>query len=140
MILTIYEIILLITLSSILGVICALFSYLLDFCFWPGSIFKMWLPWLASYHLKRREPKIWTLLVDIASTGYGDPLPVLAVQNADQFFWYKILGGCAVCFNIWIALISWSVICTLTFFQWYYGIPYILISSWLIRRLVKATY
>lgn len=132
-ILIIYEINLLILTSAVLGFLCALLSYFLDYCFWPGSIFKFYLPWLASVNLRSRDPEKWEQIKSMDKDYW--------TREAEGFFWYKVLGGCCVCFNIWLALISWSLILLSTdLFAWYYGFSYVLSSSWLIRKLVGATY
>lgn len=115
---------------GMMGAVCGLLSYFLDYTFWPGSIFKFYLPWLAKRVLKG-TPDYKFLAV------MGDEQ---LMQEAGNKFWYKVLGGCSVCLNIWLAMISWMVICFLTPFAWYYGFAYIMVSSAVIRRLVGAVY
>lgn len=132
MIWIIFENILKLLLACGMGVICGLFSYFLDYCFWPGSIFKRYLPWLAAKMLQKYAPDQWHIIAGMN--------PEYHMQQAEKIFWYKILGGCSVCLNIWIAMLSWTVICPFSFFAWYFCFPYIVMSSWMIRKLVGAEY
>lgn len=135
-IIDVYTYMLLIGLTAMMGALCGLLSYFLDYCFWPQSIFKWYLPWLAGRVIKSRYPAKYELLIKEPVADMGERL----TGEAQNMFWYKILGGCSVCFNIWLALISWAVICIFTPLAWYYGFSYLLTSSWLIRKLVGATY
>lgn len=123
---TIFEAIVLLILSSGMGVVCGLTSYFLDYTFWPGSINQWYLPWLAKWVL-RDEANI-DVLIKLGPDSY--------MPFAEKKFWFKILGGCAVCFNIWLALISWTIICLWpgSIFTWYYGFAYIMVSSAVIRN------
>lgn len=130
-----------ILLAATLGVFCGLFSYLLDYCFWPGNVFKGYLPWLAMMQVRMHKPKIWEHIKGLRYyAGDASGWKEAVVAEAEGLFWYKVLGGCSVCLNVWIAMLSWAVICGLTFFSWYYGFCYVLVASWLIRKLVGATY
>lgn len=131
MILNICEVIFKLILAGMAGMVCGLFSYLLDYCFWKGNIFEGYLPWLAKVMVRRFKPDRYELV-----HGHED----LLIQEAESIGLYKLLGGCSVCLNVWIAMISWTVICALSFFEWYYCFPYIVYSSWMIRKQVKATY
>lgn len=126
MIFSIYELIGLLILFSGAGVICGLTSWLLDYTFQPYSINKWYLPLLAKWIL--RKDKNYKIYVTLGA----DSL----VTNAQEKFWFKILGGCAVCFNIWLALVSWTLICVFSPFPWFFGFPYIMVSSFTIRRLL----
>jgi hypothetical protein len=125
MIYLICEKILLLILVSGMGVICALFSYFLDYCFMPGSIFKWYIPLLARMTLDKKTRET-----------IKNADPETYVPLAENLFWFKILGGCIVCFNIWVAMISFTLICYFSFINWYYCIPYIMVSSWTVRRLI----
>ncbi len=132
--LSICEAILLLFLSGGMGMVCALFSYFLDYSFWPGSIFKFYLPWLARNVLYYDDVKKHSQLIMIA-TLHPETYNQQLIDTAQDKFWFKILGGCSICFNIWIALISWVIISSFTFFPWYYAFPYILVSSRYLRKL-----
>lgn len=140
MILFIYEVILKVVLAGLAGLVCGLFSYFLDYCLWKGNIFGFYLPWLAMVNLKRSKKVIYEQIRAIRNYGFGPDWQEQATSMAEGLPYYKLFGGCAVCLNIWIALLSWVVICLLSPMEWYFAFPYILCSSWLIRKLVKADY
>lgn len=127
-----FEILGYIILSGVMGMVCGLFSYFLDYCFWPGSIFKWYLPWLAKVVISLRHKDLFAAVSEMK--------PEDLTTMAESYWQYKILGGCAVCFNIWVAFISWALICSFSFLPWYCVFPYVMMSSWLIRKLVKAEY
>lgn len=98
----------LIIIFSLLGVISALFTYFLDFCFWEGNIFDFYYNFLE----KKIKPKY----------------PKLA----------KPLGICNVCFNFWVSLFLYSYylfILNLTPYWFIYIIPYISISMFISLKL-----
>lgn len=122
----------------VMGSILGLFSYLLDYCFWSDSIFEKYLPWLAETMLKRRFPEqleeVKLLNVEHQETHLLD--------RASKLFFYKIMGGCIVCTNVWLGFISWIMIEIVsnyygTSFNWFYSFPYILTSSTVLRKLIK---
>lgn len=130
MILTIYEILLTLGLCSAMGVFCGLLSYFLDYCFLPGSIFQWYLPFIGKLVLKRERPSGWDVMLKSGPDTY--------IPAVEHKFWFKILGGCSVCFNIWLAMMSFVLICGISFLPWWGCFPYILTSSWIIRKLVGA--
>jgi hypothetical protein len=138
MILSICEALLLISLTSAMGVMCGLFSYLLDYCFWKGNIFEWYLPWLADRVVRDRDMAAWKSIREMGS--YSGSWKDEMMASADRFGVYKVLGGCAVCLNVWIAVNSWVAICLLTPVPWYYGFAYVLMASAVIRKLVGAVY
>lgn len=125
------DIILYIILSGILGCICALFSHLLDYCFWQGSIFSRYLPWLAKKLIKMHYPweyaEVRLLAKELQPNEY--------IHRAEKIFLFKVLGGCSICTNIWIANISWVMISILANLNWYYIFPYVLTSSFFLRKI-----
>lgn len=140
MIFSICEIICSLILAGMMGVLCGLFSYFLDYCFWKGNIFSWYLPWLAMVNLKKRKPVVFQQIKAMRADGFGIDWQEQATSMAEELPMYKLFGGCAVCLNIWIAVLSWVVFCLITPFSWYYGFSYVLLSSWMIRKLVKAEY
>lgn len=116
-------------LSALLGLICALFSYFLDYTFWKGSIFQFWLPFLAKRCLKAFDPEKAAHIEFFPL----DSRPQAYIDNAKHYMIYKVLGGCPVCLNIWIGIISWVVLAIFSPLAWYYGFPYILTASAFIR-------
>ena len=126
-----------------MGLICALGSYFLDYCFWPNSIFKNYLPWLSRKVVKHYNITEFELISKLPKESQEQQF----IDTASNYFIYKPLGGCAVCMNVYLAFISYFVIYALTWFligepllEWYYFIPYVLTSSAFLRKLVKATY
>lgn len=105
----------------------ACLSYFLDFCFEEGNIFESWLPFIARVMFARR--------------GYYY-LPVYTKRDEiiadaeNKLFWFKPLGGCIVCSNIWQALIVWP------FWMYVFGIsfiwllPYLVLSNFLVRKMI----
>jgi hypothetical protein len=130
------EIIVKVILSAMLGMVCALFSYFLDYCFWEGSIFEKYLPWLAKNVVKLHNKKEFEIISKLPKESQEKEF----LNVAPDYFIFKPLGGCAVCMNIYIALISYALISYFTGLQWYFAIPYIFVSSAFLRKLVKATY
>lgn len=138
---TICEAIACLLLSGLMGGVCGLFSYLLDYCFWKGNIFQWYLPWLAGVAVKKYKPGAFRSIMNMKdcagpSSGWRDAL----ISEAEGVAMYKLLGGCAVCLNVHIAVYSWVGFCLITPMAWYYGFPYVLVSSLVIRKLVGAVY
>lgn len=130
---TIVMIQVLIVLSTIsfLGWINALISYLLDYTFQPHAIFKKWLPWLAEAVISEND---WTE----AQALEPSQRPEEYQNRALNYFFYKILGGCIVCTNVWISFITFGIIMAFLGFPWYYGIAYVASSSYFIRRIINS--
>jgi len=114
--------------SAFGGVFIALFSYFLDYCFWPNNVFSFYLPWLARTVLKKRSDfeAIKVLpdqeLIDLAA-------------NIGRF---KLFGGCVVCFNIWHCFVSFGLIYAFVDVPFWCLLPYSVTSSFVIRKLVGA--
>ena len=62
------------------------------------------------------------------------------IANAGDLFFYKMLGGCPNCFNVWVAGFSWVLICVFADFPWWGLFPYILYSNKTIRELTGSVY
>lgn len=138
LILTIYEVLMKICLASVLGIFCGLLSYFLDYCFWKGNIFQWYLPWLASRMVKKKNRLLWQRINELS--GYTGSWRDEIVAAAEGYPWFKVLGGCSVCLNVWIGLWTWAAICWFSPLELYYGFFYVLVSSWMIRKLVGAVY
>lgn len=137
----IFDALLKILLSGLMGSICGLFIYFVDYTFWKGAIFDFYLPWLAKLLLKYFSPKELKKLMALKSTMSNDDFDdILKDKATEEVFFYKMLGGCPICFGMWIAMASYAIICYFTFLEWYFCFPYMFVSSWQIRKLVKATY
>lgn len=117
------DIIVTIVLVGLIGIACGLFSYFLDYCFWPGSVFKFYLPWLARTVLPSSECKEVELLAP-------ELRPEEYVRRAENYMLFKLLGGCMYCFNVWITFASFSVLP----FEWYYIFVYTPVSHFFLRK------
>ena len=82
--------------SALTGVIIALFSYFMDYCFWENSIFGKWLPFLAKVILSIKDKDKYNLLSKSNNTDES------IINEVGQAFFYKILGGCIYCTNVWL--------------------------------------
>lgn len=125
-------------LVSFLGAICALFSYFLDYCFWENSIFSRWLPFIAEILVKKKKPKVFEGIQAGRSWEDTPKYEDLIIQAALSIPAYKLLGGCAVCMNMWIALISFIPLNILLSLSYWYILPYALFSSFVLRKLMKV--
>lgn len=75
-----------------IAAISALISMFLEFTFREGNIFSDWLDFLADLHLP----------VDVKEALNNDRDDRF---NMVDWFWFKPLGGCVVCMNVWISFI-----------------------------------
>lgn len=129
-------IIAMIFLAFILGSINALFSYFLDFCFWEGNVFGFWQPFLAKTLLKAFKPNIY-LSLEGARKNKNPEYSNMCIEQAHKMFLYKILGGCPPCTNVWIGFITFPIINHFLQLGGFYSIPYLLMSSFVLRKIMK---
>lgn len=96
-----------------LAAISALFSLFLDFCFREGNIFAGWIDFLIDAELPESVTK------DLKRS-----------EKDDLMFswWYKPLGGCVVCMNVWISF----AMCLFFYHDWKL-ILVVLLSSFFVR-------
>lgn len=91
-----------------LAVISALLSLFLEFCFREGNIFAGWLDFIAN---KRLDKETLNKLsnktnTDIQAETEGDYQTVREYKlSLVKWWWFKPLGYCVVCMNVWITLI-----------------------------------
>jgi hypothetical protein len=110
------------------------FLILWIFCFYEGSIFGKWLPFLAKMNLKVFDPaKLKSFDSAKSNPQYGNML----VDQAQQYFFFKILGGCAICSNIWVGFFSFALIFKYLDISILFAIPYLLFSSFILRKIMK---
>lgn len=129
------QIVVTITAISVLGFFLALFSYFLDFCFWPKNIFSFWLPFLASQILKAKDPVKFKYIMAIDDKEEREQSLIDAMDGGGLF---KMLGGCAICLNVWIGMITFPILAHfLQFSLWYYPI-YLLSASFFLRKIMKV--
>lgn len=82
--------------ATITGAILALLSYFIDYCFWENSIFGKWLPFLAKVILRIKDKGKYNLLIKSNNADQS------IINEVEQAFFYKIMGGCIYCTNVWI--------------------------------------
>jgi len=123
----------LILFAMFLGFLNSLLSYFLDYCFYKGSIFGGWLPLLAKINLILFKPGTYRGLKEYSSKNphYDDKL----CEEALDCFFYKVLGGCIVCTNIWLGAITFTLIWLLLPISYWLIIPYLLFSSFSLRKI-----
>lgn len=125
------EVLIVIILVLFSAFVNACISYFLDMCFKETHIFKNWLPWVARRLLSKEHLEEADHLED--SPAKRRKLIKLAENHT---FWFRPLGGCPACANIWIGFLSFWV------FWWYYEIPaiyflpYLVISNFFLRRFL----
>lgn len=124
-----------ITVSSILGLFLALFSYFLDFCFWRGNVFSFWLPFVASNIVKRKNPLKYQYISKVSDKKERQGLFIDEVGENGLF---KVLGGCSICLNIWIGFVTFPFINILLDISYWYMIVYLLSASFILRKIMKV--
>lgn len=102
-----------------LAVFSAVLSLFLEFCFREGHIFEGWLNFWAKRHLPE---DVW----EDEKIDREDKLELVT------WFWFKPLGGCVVCMNVWI-----SFILCLLFHPELTFLSVVLLSSFLVRFFHK---
>lgn len=138
-ILDILHIIVCIGATALMGLINALFSYLLDYCFWRGSIFGNWQPFvatlLASYFYREDFDKI------LKEPEAAHDESFVELMEVKKCLIYKLLGGCIICMNVWFGMLSWFIIWRTTgLFHPAYGLVYVLVGNAFLRRLTGIVY
>lgn len=131
-------VILTIVATALMGIVNALFSYFIDYCFWEGSIFGFWLPFISKriakvkfktdYEMIMREPE------------EARPGSFVELMEGKKVLLFKFLGGCIICVNIWIGLTSWFFIYQSGLFAAWYGFVYILVGNAMLRQLTGVVY
>jgi len=124
-----------ITVSSILGLFLALFSYFLDFCFWRGNVFSFWLPFVASNIVKRKTPLKYQYISKVSDKKERQGLFIDEVGENGLF---KVLGGCSICLNVWIGFVTFPFINLLLDISYWYMIVYLLSASFILRKIMKV--
>lgn len=124
-----------ITVSSILGLFLALFSYFLDFCFWRGNVFSFWLPFVASNIVKRKNPLKYQYISKVSDKKERQGLFIDEVGENGLF---KVLGGCSICLNVWIGFVTFPFINILLDISYWYMIVYLLSASFILRKIMKV--
>lgn len=124
-----------ITVTSILGLMLAFFSYFLDFCFWRGSIFDFYLPFVAKQITKFQFKTKFDRIEAMPSNVDKKEQYLDAVAGSKLF---KVLGGCIICFNVWLGFISFPILHAVLPIGWWYMPVYILTASFFLRKITKT--
>lgn len=119
---------------SIFSLCLALLSYFLDFCFWRHNIFGFWLPFIAKSIVKRKNKVKYDYILSQPSE---ETQTEMFLDNAAIEPLYKVLGGCSICLNIWIGFITFPIIVLVTGFSWWFMILYLLLASFILRKIQK---
>lgn len=129
------QIILQIIIVSIMAFGLCLLSYLLDFCFWRHNVFGFWLPFLAKSIVKRKNKLKFDYILNLKDK---DQQTEMFIDEAANQPLYKVLGGCAICLNIWIGFATYPLIVVFTGFSWWFMPLYLLLSSFILRKIMKV--
>ena len=122
-----------IILAIFLGFLNSLLSYFLDYCFYKGSIFGAWLPFLAKINLILFKPGTYKGLKEARKNPHYDDM---LCESALDCFFYKVLGGCIVCTNIWLGAITFTLLWLFLPLSYWLIIPYLLFSSFSLRKIM----
>jgi hypothetical protein len=136
----------LIILTAATGAVNALLGYFLDYCFYKGSIFGGYLPRVAAMCLKvwgSESDKIQVKIFKTAGKRCGrEAAADHLCELAQDMPLYKLLGGCVICFNVWLSVFTYSVIYASVligsnyYLPWYYVFVHVVVSSFVLRRIV----
>jgi hypothetical protein len=119
---------------AIMGCVMGGFGYFLDFCLMEGSVFGSYLPWLAKCLVKRFKRSEHT---EVMLLPKGVDRDNEFIARALDIGLYKMLGGCAVCFNVHLCTIAFVILNLCLDFGWWY-LPVFTISAHIIlRKLLK---
>lgn len=119
--------------AAFLGALNSLLSYFLDYCFYEGSIFGFWLPTLAKANLAFFRPAQYQ---SVKSAKKNPEYDNMLCQMAQDMFFYKVLGGCIICSNIWLGAVTFTVIWACFGFSYFLIFPYLLFSSFVLRKII----
>jgi hypothetical protein len=112
----------------------ALFSYLLDFCFWRHNVFGFWLPFLAKSIVKRKNKLKYDYILKLENKETQTEM-FLDIAATEPL--YKVLGGCSICLNIWLGFIAYPIIVAITGLSWWFMILFLLLASFILRKIQK---
>lgn len=113
-----------------LSVLSSTLSLFLDFCYRDGNILGWWLESLAKFFIgKPNDPGKDKIEAD-GFLDYRD----WWFDKANKSFWFKPLGSCVVCANVWhSALLCFLGGYFVSTVYWVYAIPIILLSNFIVR-------
>jgi hypothetical protein len=134
---TALQILVMILLATVTGTLNALLSYLLDYCLYPKSIFGRWIPtlakWLSTKDMRAEISK--RRLFGLSQEDSEDQL----IESISHKFFYKILGGCIICTNVWLGMLTFTALHFLLpiDFCWWLAPVHILFSSFFLRKIIN---
>jgi len=119
----------------------AFFTHLVDYCLGGMTgkelnmhrIFSRLGLWIQEKYQNwedRENERLTTILVNSSS--------IEGVERFRRPNMWKALAVCPVCFNVWIGMISGIALVCGGFFSWWFFIPYIVISNYILRRIYNA--
>lgn len=112
----------------------SLLSYFLQYCFRQGAVFTNWLPFVAKIICYRRNRWAYENIKKMPEKLQRQEAFIMESIN---HFWYKILGGCYICSNIWQSFFTVFVLLLILDLKevaiWF--IPYSLLSSFFLRKI-----
>jgi hypothetical protein len=95
--------------SVIIGIVAALTSFFLQFCYRPGNIFGGYMNWLEKNLMDNEKSPFRTL--------------------------FKPLGGCAYCQNIWVSIFMFIMTTFIVDISWWLLIPSLMMAHFFLTLL-----
>ena len=122
-----------------LSFINACYSYLFQFTLRIGAILGWWLPYLARTVVKLKSRAKYAEVQE----KFLQHLQMKPDTEEDYFidecqgnFIYHLAGGCYICANFWGSLVRFAILYIyINLVEWYYIIPFILLSSFFLRKI-----
>lgn len=133
---------------SIMSFGLAAFTYFMDFCFRKYNVFDFWLPWLSKTLTKYKFP----LKYDHIMKAPIQDRTSLFIETVEDYGFYKMLGGCAICFNVWLGFLTMYFF--VNFLNYYISLPftpffivsikvflslyYLVVSNFFLRKMMQV--
>jgi len=113
--------------------ITACATYFLEVCMRKGMIFEKYYDWLVMYHAKFHE--------DYENAIFNNDLDRIE-ELAEKSFWFKPMGGCSTCMNVWICFFTFPM--TMFYFDVVFSwwsillfFSYVFISNSFLRKFLN---
>jgi len=112
-------------------------SNFLTICFKEGYIFENWTYYVASKllninDLSDTEKESLKSTKDVDINRYKFSIKGLAAKHT---FWFKPLGGCGFCMNVWISFVGFMFCFFILDFSILLFLPFVMCSVWFFRIL-----
>lgn len=121
------------------ALLSALLSLFLDFTFRAKNIFEKWLDFWADRWLEKHKPIVLKFVegktdedIVIATEGKDETVREYKHERVD-WFWFKPLGGCVVCMNVWISFVLCAIWLVFGCLAWWGVLPVVLLSNFVVR-------